>query len=284
MELWPLWSELLSTAEAPLTLSTPLLQLAASEQEAAQQQQLAQIRGDLGLSFLPASDVAREHPDWPSAPHGGLLSERDGRVDPLVLQQALRRELTQLDVHLVPTQALRLERHQRRWQLELGNGTTLSARHVVICTGLASQQLLSPLGHARPMEPVLGQVLQLRITDPAALHSQWPAVLMSHGINLVRLNKDQLWLGATLEPGNEPDDAATLVMRALQGDAPDWLLQAKVVNQWHGLRARPSGRPAPLLEELEPGLLLASGHYRNGVLLAPATAEWVTEHITASNH
>jgi glycine/D-amino acid oxidase-like deaminating enzyme len=34
-------------------------------------------------------------------------------------------------------------------------------------------------------------------------------------------------------------------------------------------------RPAPLLEALEPGLILASGHYRNGVLLAPATAEWI---------
>jgi len=52
-----------------------------------------------------------------------------------------------------------------------------------------------------------------------------------------------------------------------------------VLRQWQGLRARPLGRPAPLLEQLEPGLLLASGHYRNGVLLAPATAAWVAEQI-----
>ena len=48
-----------------------------------------------------------------------------------------------------------------------------------------------------------------------------------------------------------------------------------MLRQWQGLRARPEGRPAPLLEALEPGLLLASGHYRNGVLLAPASAAWV---------
>ena len=53
------------------------------------------------------------------------------------------------------------------------------------------------------------------------------------------------------------------------------------MGRWHGLRARPSGRPAPLLEVLEPGLILATGHYRNGVLLAPATAEWVSEQISA---
>jgi glycine/D-amino acid oxidase-like deaminating enzyme len=39
------------------------------------------------------------------------------------------------------------------------------------------------------------------------------------------------------------------------------------------------GRPAPLLEHLAPGLLLATGHYRNGVLLAPASAEWVVEQV-----
>ncbi|MGL6134741.1 MAG: FAD-dependent oxidoreductase, partial [Prochlorococcaceae cyanobacterium] len=40
-------------------------------------------------------------------------------------------------------------------------------------------------------------------------------------------------------------------------------------------------QPAPVLEVLEPGLVVASGHYRNGVLLAPATAEWVASRITA---
>ena len=38
-------------------------------------------------------------------------------------------------------------------------------------------------------------------------------------------------------------------------------------------------RPAPLLEHLEPGLLLASGHYRNGVLLMPASAEWIAAEL-----
>jgi glycine oxidase len=36
-----------------------------------------------------------------------------------------------------------------------------------------------------------------------------------------------------------------------------------------------------LLEQLEPGLVLASGHYRNGLLMAPATAEWVAQQLEA---
>ena len=68
-------------------------------------------------------------------------------------------------------------------------------------------------------------------------------------------------------------------MADLGGSAPDWLRQARVCRHWQGLRARPVGRPAPLLETLAPGLLLAGGHYRNGILLAPATAEWVVQQL-----
>jgi glycine/D-amino acid oxidase-like deaminating enzyme len=39
------------------------------------------------------------------------------------------------------------------------------------------------------------------------------------------------------------------------------------------------GRPAPLLEQPLPRLLLLSGHYRNGILLGPASAEWAAQQI-----
>jgi glycine/D-amino acid oxidase-like deaminating enzyme len=53
------------------------------------------------------------------------------------------------------------------------------------------------------------------------------------------------------------------------------------VRHWRGLRCRPIGQAAPVLAEPEPRLLVASGHYRNGILLAPATAAWIRERIEA---
>jgi len=97
----------------------------------------------------------------------------------------------------------------------------------VVCSALASQALLAPLGHERPMEPVLGQVLQLQLATTEHLSSQWPAVLVSHGVNLVRHGADQLWLGATLEPGSDADAAATTALKTLEGDAPPWLGECK---------------------------------------------------------
>ena len=89
----------------------------------------------------------------------------------------------------------------------------------------------------------------------------------------------RLWLGATLEPGAQASDRALAELRELGGEAPSWLKGARVVRQWQGLRCHPQGQPAPVLAEPEPGLLIASGHYRNGVLLAPATAAWLCERI-----
>ena len=113
------------------------------------------------------------------------------------------------------------------------------------------------------------------------------------GLNLVpRPDLDggrRCWLGATLEPGEHADATALAQLRgwgAEPGPTPAdrelaWLAEARVVRQWQGLRCRPVGRPAPVLEQLEPGLLLVSGHYRNGVLLAPASAEWACSQIEA---
>ena len=281
MELWPQWADALHTPDTPLKLDRGLVQLAASDQEASLQRHLAEQRSALGLEFLPPDTLQDAHPDWPSGRYGGLRSAQDGRVDPLQLQQALRQQLQQLNVALEATRVEQLQRGQGGWVLQLANGSNVAAKQVVVCSAQASQALLAPLDHARPMGPVLGQVLQLQLANTEHLSSQWPAVLVSHGVNLVRHGADQLWLGATLEPGSDPDAAAAERLRTLEGDAPPWLGECKDVGRWHGLRARPSGRPAPLLEVLEPGLILATGHYRNGVLLAPATAEWVSEQINA---
>ena len=106
-------------------------------------------------------------------------------------------------------------------------------------------------------------------------------MLVDQGFNLIPTASGRLLLGATVEPGDRAsEDPLTLtLMRNLNERAPEWLRSATVVGHWSGLRARPVDRPAPLLEELEPGLILASGHYRNGVLLTPGAAEWVATAI-----
>jgi len=129
------------------------------------------------------------------------------------------------------------------------------------------------------MTPVLGQALSLELTTGPTTWSHWPSVLVDQGFNLIPTAPGRLLLGATVEPGDRASEDPLTLMRNLNERAPEWLHSAKVVGHWSGLRARPVDRPAPLLEELEPGLILASGHYRNGVLFTPGTAEWVAAEL-----
>ena len=276
MELWPQWIESLQAHQPDLKLHLGLLQIAEDEQAAERMKSLAAQRIDLGLQMVTNVDLAAV---WPTADHGGLHSRHDGRIDPLLLQQALRKALTEQSVELNATAVVHLERNDNHWRVHHTDGDSSVHDCVVLSTALNSDVLLEPLGQARPMTPVLGQALSLELTTGPTTWSNWPSVLVNQGFNLIPTAPGQLLLGATVEPGDRASEDPLTLMRNLNEQAPEWLRSATVVGHWSGLRARPVDRPAPLLEELEPGLILASGHYRNGVLLTPGTAEWVATAI-----
>ena len=272
MELWPQWIESLQAHQPDLKLNPGLLQIAEDEQAAERMESLAAQRIDLGLQMVTNVDLAAV---WPTASHGGLHSRHDGRIDPLLLQQALRKALKEKSVELNAMAAVQLERNDNHWRVHQTDGDSSVHDCVVLSTALNSDVLLEPLGQARPMTPVLGQALSLELTTGPTTWSNWPSVLVNQGFNLIPTAPGRLLLGATVEPGDSASEDPLTLMRNLNKRAPEWLRSATVVGHWSGLRARPVDRPAPLLEELEPGLILASGHYRNGVLLTPGTAEWV---------
>ena len=276
MELWPKWIETLQAHQPDLELHPGLLQIAEDERTAERMESLAAQRVDLGLQMVANTDLVAV---WPTAKHGGLHSRHDGRVDPILLQLALRQALAKQSVELNAAQVIRLERDHKHWRLHRANGDSSIHDVVVLCTALSSDVLLEPLGHARPMTPVLGQALSLQLTTGPTSWRNWPAVLVDQGFNLIPTAPGRLLLGATVEAGDRASDEPLALMRNLNKRAPDWLRLATVIEQWNGLRARPVNRPAPLLEQLEPGLIVATGHYRNGVLLTPGTAEWVATAI-----
>ncbi len=279
MELWPQWIESLQAHQPDLELHPGLLQIAEDERTAERMESLAAQRVDLGLQMVANTDLVAV---WPTAKHGGLHSRHDGRVDPILLQLALRQALAKQSVELNAAQVIRLERDHKHWRLHRANGDSSIHDVVVLCTALSSDVLLEPLGHARPMTPVLGQALSLQLTTGPTSWRNWPAVLVDQGFNLIPTAPGRLLLGATVEAGDRASDEPLALMRNLNKRAPDWLRLATVIEQWNGLRARPVNRPAPLLEQLEPGLIVATGHYRNGVLLTPGTAEWVATAIKQS--
>ena len=288
LQLWQDWSHQLAQRGSALPLRPGLLQLACEPKELELQQRLVLERNAKGfpLRLLSRGELAQLQPQLPAGALGGLFSPLDGQLDPIVSRERLLQDALGRGLELVSdrAEAIGASSGADRWRLHLASGTQLDTPWLLVCAGLASAALLEPLGHQRPLAPVLGQALELQL--PAGCDAErWPGSVLWQGTNLVPRPGGRLWLGATLEPelaaGALGDPAALELLRQLNGQAPDWLRAATPLRHWQGLRARPVGRPAPLLEQLEPGLLLLSGHYRNGVLLAPASAEWAADQIAA---
>jgi len=315
LALWKSWNQSLASRGRPIAYRSGLLLLAHDGPELERQQTLLAERQKLGLPFSAwgLEQLQAMAPAIPAPTLGGLFSAADGQIDPLQALEALHSDASAAGLTSLPETVTTIEprRQGGGWQVRLRDGRALEAEWVVLAAGIEGQSLLAALasqgargaavraGPPLKLEPVLGQALELEVEasvaqaigqpPPQQSNSDpipgWPGVVVWQGICLVPRpdlpGGRRLWLGSSLEPGREPDPEALQNLRALAGGAPDWLLRARVLRQWQGLRPRPVGHPAPLLECLAPGLLLASGHYRNGVLLAPASAEWVVMQIEA---
>ncbi|MCX5952243.1 MAG: FAD-dependent oxidoreductase [Cyanobacteria bacterium] len=316
LALWKSWSHSLASRGRPIAYRSGLLLLAHDGPELERQQTLLAERQKLGLPFSAWSleQLQAIAPPLPAPALGGLFSAADGQIDPHQALEALHSDACAAGLTSLPQSVTTIEPRRRGngWQVRLLDGSVLEAEWLVLAAGIEGQSLLAALesqgargaavraGPPLKLEPVLGQALELEVEASVAQaigqpppHQNdsdtipgWPGVVVWQGMCLVPRpdlpGGRRLWLGSSLEPGREPDPAALQSLRDLGGAAPDWLLRARVVRQWQGLRPRPFGRPAPLLECLAPGLLLASGHYRNGVLLAPASAEWVCTQVESS--
>jgi glycine oxidase len=134
----------------------------------------------------------------------------------------------------------------------------------------------------------LGQAIRLRLGQPLG-DPEFQPVITGNDIHLVPLGNQEYWVGATVEfsPAGQPlpPDAAQLeaVWQGAIGLCPE-LANATLLKTWFGLRPRPQNRPAPIVEPLadSTNVFLATGHYRNGVLLAPATAQLVGSALTGT--
>lgn len=306
--LWRQWRQELAARGRPLPWREGLLLLAASEEELQRQRILLEDprRPQGCLRALSQEDLEPLWPHLPEGALGGLHSSLDGQLDPQPALEILRSDALEAGLEILPGWAESLERNGQGWSLRLAGGARLQSEVVVIAAGLASIDLV-PEGLRPPLpalQPVLGQALELEcpLVISAAMAGtgrhetcNWPGAVSWKGINLIPRpvqpsvdpaatleSSFRIWLGATLEPGEEASPEALERIRTLEGDAPNWLRQAREIRRWQGLRARPDGQAAPLHLDLGDGLLLAAGHYRNGVLLAPASAEWVLERISAS--
>jgi len=171
-------------------------------------------------------------------------------------------------------------RNGRTAGLQLAQGTTVAARKVVLALGaLGALSASLPGVPPLPVRPVKGQNLRLRGAS-RLLGGTVRALVRGRQVYLVPYAGDHLVIGATVEEKGFDDTVTAGAVRDLLRDAIEVVPGVTELELVESLaRARP-GTPdnAPILgASTMPGLVLACGHYRNGVLLTPATADALAE-------
>ncbi|HIK28907.1 MAG: FAD-binding oxidoreductase [Oscillatoriaceae bacterium SKW80] len=215
----------------------------------------------------------------------GIYSPRDRQLDPTVLTRALvdaaKRQgaIFQFGVSVDKVESTAPDASSQRTcrQIHTTSGT-IEVDWLVVAAGLGSLALTSALSQPVDIRPVLGQGLQLRLPHPIG-NPDFQPVISGNDVHIAPVGGGDYWVGATVEFPNDSGElvANPALLEAVWQQAIAFcppLASATVVKTWSGLRPRPERQPAPIIGYL-PGfrnVLLATAHYRNGVLLAPATA------------
>jgi glycine oxidase len=151
--------------------------------------------------------------------------------------------------------------------VELADGSRIAAERVVLAAGAWSSRRLAK---RLPIRPVKGQTLRLRGPLPAT------RIIRSEHVYVVPRASGETVVGATVEEAGFDTGATREATELLLGEA---IRAVPAVTELELVEAVASVRPGtpddgPLIGEWE-GMIVAGGHYRNGILLAPATAEAV---------
>ena len=272
------------------------LHVALDRDEAAQLRRVHELQRSLELEaeWLPPRRCRDLEPGLTPSFHGGVFASGEATVDPRALTRVLVAACAERAVEVHAGSEVvegvfdgeRLSGVRVRQRAEFGRkgyaaplgDTELRADGVVLATGAWSGATQWLPEHARPpVRPVKGQVLELRGRGgvPPARH-----ILASERVYLVPRCDGRLVVGATVEEMGF-DNAVTAggvheLLREAYRLLPD-IAEMELLGATAGLRpGTPDNLPLVGPGAIE-GLVLATGHFRNGILLAPLAAEAVAD-------
>ncbi|MGW0137900.1 glycine oxidase ThiO [Streptomyces calvus] len=246
-----------------------------------------QERSGLDSQWLSGRECRRLEPMLAPGVRGGLRVDGDHQIDPRRLAAALVTACECAGVAVHRTWAERLVvAGDRAAGVVTADGTELAAGQVVLAAGSLSGRLAGvPADVLPPVRPVKGQVVRLAMPERLGpfLTRTVRAVVRGSQVYLVPRENGELVIGATTEELGWDTTVTAGGVYELLRDAHELvpgITELPLTETRAGLRP---GSPdnAPLLgpTALE-GLLLATGHYRNGVLLTPVTGDVLAHALT----
>ena len=233
----------------------------------------------LGLraELVSAEEARRIEPSATPAALGGLFLPDDHQVENRKLMQSLAAALAKLDVGIVDNREVTQIATEGNRAIGVScSGELFTAGSVIVATGCWSSRLLSTVGMNLEVVPARGQMLAVKggLTMSRVLHSS--------KVYVVPRLDGRILIGATVEYAGYSRQVTAAAMNSLMTAAIELapaIADCEVTEMWCGFRPDtpdhcPIMGPAPL-----ENLFIATGHFRNGILLAPITADAIKEAV-----
>jgi len=231
---------------------------------------------DLPVQWISAAEARRREPHLAGKLAGAIWSPQDHQVDNRKLALALRGAAQAAGARINEHQPVAeiINNGRRVDGIALADGRRVAADAVVLAAGAWSRRIAGlPAPLLPPVRPIKGQMLALRMEQSAPLVTH---VLWGPGIYLVPRLDGRLIVGGTVEEkGFDTTLTAGGLLTLLEAA---WRVvpaieELPIDEMWVG--HRPGSRDdAPILGPAPiEGLIYATGHHRNGILLAPVTAD-----------
>ena len=259
---------------------TLVVALTSDDQARLGHQLVFQQKLGLPLQWISAAETRRREPHLAGKLAGAVFSPEDTQVDNRKLAAALRIAAEAAGASISEHQAVKTISNDagRVDGIVLADGRKVAADVVVLAAGAWSRSIEGLAPELRPpVRPIKGQMLALRMdpTAPLLTHVVW-----APGAYLVPRLDGRLLVGATVEEkGYDTSLTAGGILTLLEAA---WRVvpaveELPIDEMWVG--HRPGSRDdAPILGTgLIDGLIYATGHHRNGILLTPITADAIAE-------
>ncbi len=238
------------------------------------------VRSGWRVEELDAKVVRKIEPVLSGAVQGALHWPDVAQVRNPRLLQAARRALAAESVEVregVEVKGLLLRGGALRG-VQLADGAEIPADAVLLAAGSWSGELATQIGFSLPVRPVKGQIILLRSTPGHVRH-----IVKHDRAYFVPRRDGRILVGASMENvGFRRGNTVEVIQQLIQAmlDIAPGLRDAELERQWMGFRpGSPDGLPYLGPVPTIPGLWVATGHYRNGVALAPVTARIMSDWI-----
>jgi glycine oxidase len=234
---------------------------------------------EAGVSFIPVDELRGLEPAVSQSALGALRIPRGSWVDNVQLVRALVRAGERLGVQYIvghPAEALVRDRG-RVTGVRVGGPETIETTAVIVTAGAWSGAIEGMPAELK-VRPVKGQILAFDNRDALVRH-----VIFRADVYLVPRLSGECLFGATVEEGavdrDVTMDGLARLMEELYETAPG-VGRLRFLRAWAGLRpATEDGLPVVGPWPGLPGLFVATGHFRSGILQMPATARMIRDYV-----